>query len=85
MGGYVTDLSDEDAGAAVAALMDLCYQRDPLGANTGGMRLPRHDNTTISAKRVSAAELGRCTLRYADIGTLRRMGALLEREGVSAV
>ena len=37
----------------------------------------------VKAQRVSAAELGRCTLRYADIGTLRRMGALLEREGVA--
>lgn len=37
----------------------------------------------LKAKRVSAAELARCTLRYGDTGTIRRMGALLEREGVA--
>jgi predicted transcriptional regulator of viral defense system len=39
----------------------------------------------LKAKRVSAAELVKCTLRYGDTGTIRRMGALLEREGVDAV
>ena len=36
----------------------------------------------LKAKRVSAAELVRCALRYGDTGTIRRMGLLLEREGV---
>src|SRR2546428_1555416 len=36
----------------------------------------------LAAKRVSAAELVSLTLRYGDIGTIRRMGALLEQEGV---
>ena len=31
-----------------------------------------------------AAELVRVTLRYGDIGTIRRMGALLDRAGVAA-
>ena len=37
----------------------------------------------LKAKRVSAAELVRCTLRYGDTGTIRRMGALLECLGVA--
>jgi len=31
---------------------------------------------------VTPAELVAVTLKYGDIGTIRRMGALLEREGV---
>jgi len=38
----------------------------------------------LDAGRVVAAELVRITLRYGDIGTIRRMGALLDRAGVSA-
>lgn len=37
----------------------------------------------LSAKRVSAAELVKTTLRYGDIGTIRRIGVLLEREGAA--
>jgi predicted transcriptional regulator of viral defense system len=37
----------------------------------------------LAAKRVKAAELVSVTLRYGDKGTIRRMGALLEREGVA--
>jgi len=37
----------------------------------------------LAAKRVTAAELVSVTLRYGDKGTIRRMGALLEREGVA--
>lgn len=36
----------------------------------------------LAAKRVTPVELVGTTLRYGDIGTLRRMGVLLEREGV---
>jgi len=36
----------------------------------------------LAAGRVVAAELIRITLRYGDIGTIRRMGALLDRAGV---
>ena len=35
----------------------------------------------LKAKRVTPAELVTVTLKYGDIGTIRRMGALLEREG----
>ncbi|MBI4560622.1 MAG: hypothetical protein HY724_01155 [Candidatus Rokubacteria bacterium] len=37
----------------------------------------------LASGRVSAAELVRVTLRYGDVGTIRRIGALLEREGTS--
>jgi len=36
----------------------------------------------LTMKRVSAAELIRVTMRYGDKGTIRRIGILLEREGV---
>ena len=36
----------------------------------------------LAAQRVEAAELVRATRRYGNIGTIRRIGALLEREGV---
>lgn len=35
----------------------------------------------LKARRVSAADLVRMALRYGDRGTIRRVGALLEREG----
>ena len=37
----------------------------------------------LSAKRIAPAKLVLITLKYGDIGTIRRMGALLEREGAS--
>ncbi len=37
----------------------------------------------IAAKRVSMDELAKITLRYGDIGTIRRVGFLLEQEGAS--
>ena len=37
----------------------------------------------LKAGRVGAAALVKSTLRYGDIGTIRRLGALLERENVS--
>lgn len=38
----------------------------------------------LVAGRITAAELVRVTLRYGDVGTIRRMGALLDRVGVAA-
>jgi predicted transcriptional regulator of viral defense system len=38
----------------------------------------------LAAGRIGASEMVRVTLRYGDIGTIRRVGALLDREGVSA-
>ncbi len=37
----------------------------------------------LNAKRVKPAELVSVTLRYGNIGTIRRMGTLLERQGVA--
>lgn len=37
----------------------------------------------LAAKRVTPAELVSLTLRYGDKGTIRRIGALLEREGLA--
>jgi predicted transcriptional regulator of viral defense system len=38
----------------------------------------------LKAKRVTAAELVAVTLKYGDIGTIRRMGVLLDRERATA-
>ena len=38
----------------------------------------------LKAKRVTPAEMVSVTLKYGDIGTIRRMGALLEREGAAS-
>lgn len=40
--------------------------------------------TELAEKRVNPAELVRVTLRYGDIGTIRRIGVLLDREGAKA-
>lgn len=37
----------------------------------------------LAAKRVAASELVRVTMRYGDISTIRRVGALLDQVGVS--
>ena len=39
----------------------------------------------LVSSRVKAAELVKATLRYGDTGTVRRIGALLERQGVKDV
>lgn len=38
----------------------------------------------LTARRVTPSELVDVTLKYGDIGTIRRMGVLLERQGVPA-
>jgi len=38
----------------------------------------------MKAGRVAAPDLVRVTLRYGDVGTIRRIGALLDREGANA-
>lgn len=38
----------------------------------------------LAAKRITAPELVETTLRYGDLGTIRRIGALLERERVDS-
>ena len=39
--------------------------------------------TEMAANRVGGAELVRVTLRFGDVGTIRRLGALLAREGAT--
>lgn len=39
--------------------------------------------TELKQKRVTAAELIKATLKFGDTGTIRRMGALMERVGVA--
>jgi len=41
-------------------------------------------SSELASAKTTAAELVRVTLRYGDIGTVRRIGALLHREGVSS-
>ena len=62
-------------------LLDAVYDWSRFNGIPRGYEWIRRE---LKAKRVSAAELVRCTLRYGDTGTIRRMGALLEGEGVDA-
>jgi predicted transcriptional regulator of viral defense system len=66
-------------GSRVRTLMDAVYDWSRFNS------LPRaYDwiKREIAASRVSASELVTTTLRYGDKGTLRRVGALLEMQGV---
>jgi predicted transcriptional regulator of viral defense system len=66
-------------GSRVRTLMDAVYDWSRFNG------LPRaYDwiKRELAASRVSAAELVTTTLRYGDKGTLRRIGALLEMQGV---
>lgn len=65
----------------VRALVDAVYDWSRFNGIPRGYEWIRRE---LKAKRVSAAELVKCTLRYGDTGTIRRMGALLERAGVDA-
>jgi len=61
-------------------LVDAVYDWSRFNSLPRGYQWIRRD---LAAKRVSAEELMKLTLRYGDIGTIRRMGALLEGEGVT--
>ena len=65
----------------VRSLVDAVYDWSRFNGIPRGYEWIRRE---LKAKRVSAAELVKCTLRYGDTGTIRRMGVLLEREGVTA-
>lgn len=74
--GLVTPYSSR-----VRTLVDAVYDWARFGS------LPRAYGwirAELAAGRVRPAELGRATLRYGDVGTIRRIGALLEREGANA-
>jgi predicted transcriptional regulator of viral defense system len=61
-------------------LVDAVYDWSRFNSLPRGYQWIRRD---LAAKRVSAEELMKLTLRYGDIGTIRRMGALLDGEGVT--
>ena len=61
-------------------LVDAVYDWSRFNSLPRGYEWIRNE---LKAKRVAATELVRVTLRYGDIGTIRRMGALLEREGIA--
>jgi predicted transcriptional regulator of viral defense system len=62
------------------ALVDAVYDWARFNSLPRGYQWIRRE---LAANRVSASELVTVTLRYGDIGTIRRIGALLEREGVA--
>ncbi len=59
-------------------LVDAVYDWSRFNGLPRGYAWIRQD---LMAKRTSAADLVKATLRYGDTGTIRRIGALLEREG----
>jgi predicted transcriptional regulator of viral defense system len=62
------------------SLVDAVYDWSRFGSLPEGYRWIRSE---LEAKRVAPPELADLTLRYGDRGTIRRIGALLEREGVA--
>jgi len=60
-------------------LVDAVYDWSRFSSLPRGFAWIRED---LATGRVSAAELVRVTLRYGDIGTIRRIGALLDREKI---
>jgi predicted transcriptional regulator of viral defense system len=65
----------------VRTLVDAVYDWSRFNSLPRGYDWIRGD---LAAKRISAAELVAVTLRYGDKGTTRRIGALLEMQGVEA-
>jgi predicted transcriptional regulator of viral defense system len=63
----------------VRTLLDAVYDWARFGSLPRGCEWIRKD---LAAKRVIAADLVKTTLRYGNQGTIRRVGALLERLGV---
>jgi predicted transcriptional regulator of viral defense system len=61
------------------SLLDAVYDWSRFNCVPRGYEWIRRE---MAARRVSPAELVKVTLRYGDTGTIRRIGALLEREGV---
>ena len=63
----------------VRTLLDAVYDWSRFGTLPRAYGWIRAD---LVARRITPADLVRVTLRYGDIGTIRRIGALLERESV---
>ena len=62
-------------------LVDVVYDWSRFNSLPRGYGWIRRE---LSAKRVSVTELINVTLKFGDKGTIRRVGALLEQEGVAA-
>jgi predicted transcriptional regulator of viral defense system len=62
------------------SLVDAVYDWSRFGSLPRGYVWIRRE---LAAKRVEPADLVGLTLRYGDRGTIRRIGALLDREGVA--
>jgi predicted transcriptional regulator of viral defense system len=67
--------------ARARTLVDAVYDWSRFGSLPRGFGWIRAE---LDAGRVEAMELVGLTLRFGDVGTIRRMGALLDREGVDA-
>lgn len=65
----------------VRTLVDAVYDWSRFNSLPRGYTWIRNE---LAKKRVDAAQLIATTLKYGDKGTIRRVGALLEREGVEA-
>ena len=65
----------------VRTLVDAVYDWSRFNSLPRGYEWIRYE---LKAKRIDALELVKVTLRYGDTGTLRRMGVLLEDEGVDS-
>lgn len=65
----------------VRTLVDAVYDWSRFNSLPRGYDWIRKE---LAKKRVDAAQLIATTLKYGDKGTIRRVGALLEREGVEA-
>jgi predicted transcriptional regulator of viral defense system len=63
------------------ALVDAVYDWARFNSLPRGFGWIRRE---LAKKRVTPADLVDMTLRYGDVGTIRRMGVLLEREGMDA-
>lgn len=63
----------------VRTLLDAVYDWSRFDGLPRGFEWARGE---LAAGRVDAADLVEVTLRYGDVGTVRRIGALLDREGV---
>lgn len=76
--------SDESPPAIYSSrarsLVDAVYDWSRFGTLPRGYDWIRKE---VETKRVTPAELVDLTLRYGDTGTIRRIGALLDREGIS--
>lgn len=84
LGGVETFRTPDGVRAVFASrvrtLVDAVYDWSRFNGIPRGYRWIRAE---LASQRVKAEELVAMTLRFGDVGTLRRMGVLLEREGAA--